>query len=82
MVTDEFFSDADIGVADLRFCNLKWFFPLMSFLQVFALEGTSEGDFALGSTAECADIAAYCRTDTAGPALLADLTENRLRHSL
>ena len=36
MVTDEFFGDADIGVADLSVCDLNGFLPFVSLLQVLA----------------------------------------------
>ncbi len=70
------------GLLICSICNLNGLFPLVSFLQILAIEWASEGNFSFGSAAECADIAAYCRAETAGPTLLADLTENRLRHSL
>jgi hypothetical protein len=74
--------NADIGVAELLYCNLNGLFPLVSFLQIWAAKWTQEGNFSFGSAAECADIAVYRRAKTAGPTRLADLTENRLRHSL
>ena len=82
MLTKKLFGDADIRIAQLTIGQVNRLFPFVSFLEIFAIEGTGEGDFSLGSAAYCADVAAYCRTEAAGPAFLADLTENQLRHSL
>ena len=82
VLAKEFFRDADFGIAQLPFWQLNRLFPFVRFFEIFAIERTDEGDFSLGSAADCADVAAYCRAETAGSALLTDLTENRLRHSI
>ena len=82
MLTKEFFSDANIGIAHLAIGGREGLFPFVRFFEIFAIEGTGERNFPLGSAADCADIASHCRTETAGPAFLADLTKKRLRHSL
>jgi hypothetical protein len=66
----------------LRLCDLNRFLPFVSFLQILATEWAEKRNFSFGPAADSADFAVYCRTETAGPTLFADLAENRLRHSL
>jgi hypothetical protein len=55
---------------------------LMRLLQVLAFQGTRKRNFALGPATDVADISAHGRAIAARAALSANLTQNRLYHSL
>jgi hypothetical protein len=76
------FTYFDIAVRDLVALGENGFFVLVRFLQVLAFERTGEGDFTLGAAANGTDIALDGGAGAARTTFSADLTQDRLGHSL